>query len=65
MLFRSSFQQVTDAPERSLSVVSRYNVTLASVYKANDEPMCAVLDRCREVSLDLLERVPGWLDERD
>ena len=59
-----SFHQVTDAPERSLSVVSKINVTLASVYKANDEPLCAVLDRCREVSLDLLERVPQWLDER-
>ena len=62
MLFRS-FHQVTDAPERSLSVVSKINVTLASVYKANDEPLCAVLDRCREVSLDLLERVPQWLDD--
>ena len=59
-----SFHQVTDAPERSLSVVSKINVTLASVYKANDEPLCAVLDRCREVSLDLLERVPQWLDGR-
>ena len=59
-----SFHQVTDAPERSLSVVSKINVTLASVYKANDEPLCAVLDRCREVSLDLLQRVPQWLDER-
>ncbi|MEY3589123.1 MAG: hypothetical protein RJA47_1719 [Actinomycetota bacterium] len=58
-----SFHQVTDAPERSLSVVSKINVTLASVYKANDEPLCAVLDRCREVSLDLLDRVPQWLDE--
>ena len=58
-----SFHQVTDAPERSLSVVSKINVTLASVYKANDEPLCAVLDRCREVSLDLLERVPQWLDD--
>jgi hypothetical protein len=57
-----SFHQVTDAPERSLSVVSRIQVTLASVYKGNDENLCGVLDRCREVSLDLLERVPYWLD---
>jgi hypothetical protein len=57
-----SFHQVTDAPERSLSVVSRIQVTLASVYKGNDEALCGVLDRCREVSLDLLERVPRWLD---
>lgn len=57
-----SFHQVTDAPERSLSVVSRIQVTLASVYKGNDENLCGVLDRCRDVSLDLLERVPHWLD---
>ena len=56
-----SFQQVTDAPERSLSVVARIQVTLASIYRANDEALCAVLDRCREVSLDLLTRVPAWL----
>lgn len=60
-----SFHQVTDAPERSLSVVARIQVTLASIYRANDEALCTVLDRCREVSLDLLERVPAWLDQKD
>jgi len=60
-----SFQRVTDAPERSLSVVSRIEVTLASIYRANDEALCTVLDRCREVSLDLLERVPSWIPGRD
>jgi hypothetical protein len=60
-----SFQKVTDAPERSLTVVSRIEVTFASIYKANDEPLCAVLDRCREVSLDLLERAPSWIPDRD
>ncbi|MGA1363298.1 MAG: hypothetical protein ACO36A_10310 [Ilumatobacteraceae bacterium] len=60
-----SFQKVTDAPERSLSVVSRIEVTLASIYRANDEALCTVLDRCREVSLDLLERVPSWSPGRD
>ena len=43
-------------------MVSRIQVTLASVYKGNDENLCGVLDRCRDVSLDLLERVPHWLD---
>lgn len=55
-----SFQKVTDSPERSLSVVGRVPITLASVYKANDESLCIVLDRCRIVSLELLERVPSW-----
>ena len=58
-----SFHQVTDAPERSLSVVSRIQVPLSTVYKVNDEALCAVLDRCKEVSLDLLERVPAWLGD--
>jgi hypothetical protein len=58
-----SFPRVTDAAERSLSVVARVPVTLADVYKAVTEPMCDVLDRCREVSLDLLERVPDWIGD--
>lgn len=58
-----SFQQVTDAPERSLSVVGRVPVSLAHVYKGVAEPMCETLEKCREVSLDLLERVPQWIDE--
>lgn len=60
-----SFQQVIDAPERSLSVVGRVPVDLGTVYKAVNDPLCDVLERCREVSLDLLERVPAWIDERD
>lgn len=60
-----SFPSVTDAAERSLSVVARVPVTLADVYKAVTEPMCDVLDRCREVSLDLLERVPNWVGDID
>ena len=58
-----SFPRVTDAAERSLSVVARVPVTLADVYTAVTEPMCDVLDRCREVSLDLLERVPDWVGD--
>ena len=58
-----SFHKVTDAAERSLSVVGRVPVTLASVYKGNDDEVCNVLDKCRAVSLDLLERVPAWIGE--
>ena len=58
-----SFHQVTDAAERSLSVIGRFPVTLASVYKGNDDEVCAVLDKCRAVSLDLLDRVPAWIGD--
>ena len=58
-----SFHQVTDAPERSLSVISRVPVSLGSVYKGDNEQVCAVLDRCKEVSMSLLERVPAWIED--
>lgn len=58
-----SFHSVTDAPERSLSLVSRVQVDLGEVLRNGDESFCAVLDRCREVSLDLLERAPTWLGD--
>jgi hypothetical protein len=25
--------------------------------------VCAVLDRCKEVSMSLLERVPAWIED--
>lgn len=58
-----SFPNVTDAPERSLSFVSRISVSLADVYLVTEEAFCGVLDRCKEVSLYLLELAPAWLDE--
>lgn len=60
-----SFQKVTDLPERSLSVVGRVPITLSSVYKCNNEELCAVLERCRIVSLNLLDRAPTWIDDAD
>lgn len=60
-----SFHQVIDLPERSLSVVGRVPITLSSVYKGDNESLCAVLDRCRLVSLELLERVPSWISNDD
>jgi hypothetical protein len=56
-----SIPSVTDAPERSLSIVARVAVPLASVLMNEDEMLCAMLDRCRDVSLYLLERSPEWL----
>lgn len=58
-----SFHSVTDAPERSLNVVSKVPVSLATVYRNTEDAFCAVLDKSREVSLELLERAPRWLGE--
>ena len=57
-----SFASVTDAPERSLSLVARLAVELADVYTGNEEAFCDTLIRCRDVSLYLLDRAPSWLD---
>ncbi|HEX9260361.1 MAG TPA: hypothetical protein VF855_12545 [Acidimicrobiales bacterium] len=57
-----SIPSVTDAPERSLSIVARVEVSLSQVY-AGEEILCDTLDRCRAVSLYLLDRAPTWLDE--
>ena len=58
-----SFASVTDAPERSLSMVARIPIDLADVYLANDKAFCDTLDKCRDISLFLLERADDWLDE--
>jgi hypothetical protein len=58
-----SFPSVTDAPERSLSIVARIAVSLADVYLADEDSFCAVLDRCKDVSLYLLDQAPRWLAE--
>ncbi len=58
-----SFPSVTDAPERSLQIVAKVEVSLAKVYGGEEGELCDTLDRCRSVSLYLLERAPAWLDE--
>ena len=57
-----SFAAVTDAAERSLSVVARIEVSLSAIFK-NEEQLCDVLDRCLAVSEFLVERAPIWLDD--
>jgi hypothetical protein len=57
-----SFAAVTDAPERSLSVVARIEVSLTAIYR-NEEQLCDVLDRCLAVSEFLVNNAPAWLDE--
>jgi hypothetical protein len=58
-----SFATVTDAPERSLAMVARISVDLADVLLGEETPFCETLDRCKDVSLFLLEQAPGWLAE--
>jgi hypothetical protein len=57
-----SYASVTDAPERSLAIVARIEVSLAKVF-GGQELLCETLDRCLAVSQFLLERAPVWLDE--
>jgi len=58
-----SFAAVTDAPERSLTIVARIEVSLAAIFKS-EEQLCDVLDRCLAVSEFLVDQAPVWLDER-
>ena len=58
-----SFASVTDAAERSLTIVSRVEVGLDRIF-LGQEQLCDILDRCHEVSGFLLDRAPVWLDER-
>jgi hypothetical protein len=55
---------VTDAPVRSLSIVARVNVSLAQVYVGEDV-LCETLDKCRQVSLYLLEQVEADLGDNE
>ena len=55
-----SFPSATDAPERSLTVVARYQVSLARVL-AGEELLCEVFDGCLAVSRFLLGEAPSWL----
>jgi len=57
-----SFPSATDAPERSLTIAARQEVSLARVL-GGEELLCEVLDRCLNVSRYLLERAPAWLGD--
>ena len=58
-----SFPSVTDAPERSLSMAAKMTVDLADVYMNQDQAVTTALDRCKHVSLYLLEHAPTWLGD--
>jgi hypothetical protein len=57
-----SFLAVTDAPERSLTIVARVDVALDRIF-LGQETLCEVLDQCHAVSTYLLDHAPAWLDE--
>src|SRR3954454_17365745 len=58
-----SFAAVTDAPERSLTIIARIEVSLTAIFKS-EEQLCDVLDRCLGVSEFLVDHAPAWLEER-
>jgi hypothetical protein len=55
-----SFAGVIDAPERTVAVVGRIEVSLSQIFMGTED-LCEPLDRCLEVSRYLLDRVPTWL----
>ena len=57
-----STASVTEATERSLSIVGRIEVSLSRIF-LGQEQLCEVLDRCLDVSRFLLDRAPVWLDD--
>lgn len=56
-----SYGAVTDAPERRLNLTGRASVSLVDVLMGRDQ-LCEVLDRSRDVSEYLLDRVGGWME---
>lgn len=57
-----SFASVTDAPERSLTIIARVEASLADIFMAV-ENNCDTLETCQAVSRYLLENADAWLGE--
>ena len=57
-----SYPSATDPSERSLAIVARIEVSLASVFEGKEQ-LCDVLDRCSDVSHHLLDHAPAWLGD--
>ena len=45
--------------------MARIALDLCDVYMNNDASVAQALDRCKHVSLYLLERADAWLDDED
>ncbi len=56
-----SYGAVTDAPERRLTLTGKSLVSLVDVLMGREQ-LCDVLDRSREVSEYLVDRVGGWME---
>ena len=56
-----STASVIEAPERTIAVTARAEVSLAKMFTGQQQ-LCEELERCKEVSRFLLERAPSWLD---
>jgi hypothetical protein len=56
-----SYGAVTDAPERRLTLTGKSSVSLVEVLMGREQ-LCDVLDRSREVSEYLVDRVGGWME---
>lgn len=59
-----SYGAVTDSPERRLTLTGKSAVSLVDVMMGREQ-LCDVLDRSREVSEYLLDRVGGWMELPD
>lgn len=57
-----SYGAVSDAPERRLTLIGRTKVSLVEMLMGRDQ-LCDALDRSREVSEYLLDRIDGWMGE--
>ena len=57
-----STAEVTDAPERSLSITALIELSLDDLFMRR-ESLCDLFDRSYEVSEFLLERAPAWLGD--
>jgi hypothetical protein len=55
-----SFPSPTDAPQRSLTVVARQEVSLSGIVEG-ENMLCEAFERCLAVSRFLLEQAPVWL----
>lgn len=59
-----TFAAVTDAPQRSLSLVARIDVPLVGVY-LDTYRLCDTLDRAHDVAMSILDRSGSWLNPTD
>lgn len=57
-----AYASLLDAPERSVSIVSRLSASLVRVY-AGQEDLGEILPRASAVSEFLLDRAPAWMGE--